>query len=520
MLPRLLHLRPLLFIAVPIVVGAVWIAVETQRSAADSAIVEVKTAQRMLTAMFVQRTSAQAYMDTGRERFLDEYRDGRSRLESTLTQARDLVTEGEEEEREGIAVLGQRARQWQARVEDDMRRGRTTSSSSELLARDALFRRFRAAHRDFETEREEEQVTRAASAARVETALLALVLLVFVTFGIVMQLEARRRNRHARFSELMQAARSESEAYMVLKRHLERILRGATALVLNRNNSANRLEARTPTPPHWAIGDALESAEPESCLAVRTGRPYQQRGGQELLPCDVCGSLDGRSSCVPALVGGEVIGSVLVEHKQRVDDRELQQLRSIVGEAAPVVSNLRNLAVAQARAATDALTGLANKREAEETLKRMIAQSGRMAISLAAVMFDLDHFKLINDTHGHGKGDEVLAATAAAALGEVRESDFVARYGGEEFLMLLPATNRHGAMETAEKVRTAIAEIRIPEVSRLISASFGIAVFPDDSGDAGELIRNADRALYAAKAAGRNRVEAVERNGTPAPATL
>ena len=96
----------------------------------------------------------------------------------------------------------------------------------------------------------------------------------------------------------------------------------------------------------------------------------------------------------------------------------------------------------------------------------------------------------------------------------------MARYGGEEFLILLPGTNRQGAIESAEKVRAAISAVTVREVPSAVTASFGVAVFPDDSGDSGELIRNADRALYAAKAAGRNRVEAVVPNGTPVAAPM
>ena len=85
-------------------------------------------------------------------------------------------------------------------------------------------------------------------------------------------------------------------------------------------------------------------------LAIRTGRPHLGDGGDDdLLPCEICGSLGGRSTCVPSLVGGEVIGSVLIEHGRRLDQREAEQLRAIVGEAAPVVANMRNLALAEAR---------------------------------------------------------------------------------------------------------------------------------------------------------------------------
>jgi diguanylate cyclase (GGDEF)-like protein len=178
-----------------------------------------------------------------------------------------------------------------------------------------------------------------------------------------------------------------------------------------------------------------------------------------------------------------------------------------ITQASPVLANLRNLALSQARAMTDGLTGLPNRRSIEDTLKRMAAYAERTATPLGAVLFDLDHFKQINDLSGHEKGDEVLAAVGAVVSTTVRASDFVGRYGGEEFILLLPDTDRGDAIAIAEKVRVAIAEIDVAGVSRAISASFGVAAIPDDAAEPTLLVRAVDRALYLAKAQGRNRVE-------------
>jgi diguanylate cyclase (GGDEF)-like protein len=106
------------------------------------------------------------------------------------------------------------------------------------------------------------------------------------------------------------------------------------------------------------------------------------------------------------------------------------------------------------------------------------------------------------------QGDEVLAATGVALRSAVRDSDFVGRYGGEEFLLLLPATGKQAALEVAETVRKAIAAIHVPNLNQ-ITASIGVAVMPDDAGDAPTLIRSADRVLYSAKKNGRDRVETI-----------
>jgi diguanylate cyclase (GGDEF)-like protein len=170
------------------------------------------------------------------------------------------------------------------------------------------------------------------------------------------------------------------------------------------------------------------------------------------------------------------------------------------------MANQRNLELAERRAASDALTGLPNRRAADETLKRMAAHAGRTLMPLSVVIADLDHFKQVNDLHGHDLGDKALAAVGQILAEGLRASDFAARYGGEEFLLLLPDTDRAGAGQVAEKLRRAIEMAEIGDLGPM-TASFGIATLPDDAVEPEQLVRNADRALYAAKALGRNRVE-------------
>jgi diguanylate cyclase (GGDEF)-like protein len=149
------------------------------------------------------------------------------------------------------------------------------------------------------------------------------------------------------------------------------------------------------------------------------------------------------------------------------------------------------------------------------------AQANRSITPLTAIMLDLDHFKQINDQCGHGKGDEVLAAVGAALTSCLRESDFAGRFGGEEFLVLLPDTGVEGAVQVAEKMRLTVASISVAGVDPAISVSLGVADLLEHAGNAAGLVREADRALYGAKAAGRNQT-VVSRVGdelTPDPAT-
>jgi diguanylate cyclase (GGDEF)-like protein len=319
--------------------------------------------------------------------------------------------------------------------------------------------------------------------------------------------ERGKERAQTEFAQCLQVVESEEEAHDLLKRHIERSIAGSSAIVLNRNNSADRLVATTPVPVDSELASALVDAKPASCMAVRLGASHDTEPGQErLLTCALCGKIDQPTTCEPLLVGGEVIGSVLIEHPGPLASTDANQVKHSVAQAAPVLANLRNLAIAEMRASTDALTGLPNRRAADDTLKRMAAHASRTMEPLSAILFDLDNFKQINDVFGHARGDEVLAAVGSVLEGHVRASDFAARSGGEEFLILLPSTSSDGARIAAEKVRLAIAEIKIPDVNRLVTASLGVAVIPDHATDGHGLLRNADRAMYEAKARGRNRV--------------
>lgn len=161
-----------------------------------------------------------------------------------------------------------------------------------------------------------------------------------------------------------------------------------------------------------------------------------------------------------------------------------------------------------AMARTDALTGLPNRREILERLQTEIERCARAHHPMAILMFDIDHFKQVNDLRGHAAGDSVLKAVADTAHASLRRIDSCGRVGGEEFLVLLPETSRAEAEAAAERLRAAIADRVIEYTGQplRVTASFGVANRQADAPllDAGQLIQRADRALYAAKAAGRD----------------
>jgi diguanylate cyclase (GGDEF)-like protein len=310
----------------------------------------------------------------------------------------------------------------------------------------------------------------------------------------------------AEFLDSLQIAESEKEAHLILGRHLERSIPGSAVTVFD-CSSVDELE------PINAIdtdGDSVQRSippQPSSCLALRSARTHREgRGDTSLMHCGVCSTTGSAALCEPFVVGGRAIGSVLVTHPEQLDAEDGTRFKRTVAQGAPVLANLRNLALAQFRASNDFLTGLPNKRAAEDTLKRMIAQAHRSVAPLSVIMLDLDFFKQINDQYGHSKGDEVLAAVGTCLQSAMRTADFAGRFGGEEFLVLLPDTARASAAVVAEKIRRAISSIVVPDLDRDVTASLGVAVLPDHAGHSAGLLRMADHALYSAKAAGRNRV--------------
>ena len=176
--------------------------------------------------------------------------------------------------------------------------------------------------------------------------------------------------------------------------------------------------------------------------------------------------------------------------------------------ARPLAQVVGDVARLTRQAHTDALTGLANRRELTVRLADELERAARNGTSLSFVIADIDDFKLINDGFGHQAGDEVIKAVASVLTGSGRETDLAVRFGGEEFVIVLPGARLANARRAAETIRTAIAELEIPgprAESMRVTASFGVAEFPTYATPEA-LLAAADAALYQAKRAGKNRV--------------
>ncbi|MCD5352832.1 GGDEF domain-containing protein [Kineosporia mesophila] len=194
------------------------------------------------------------------------------------------------------------------------------------------------------------------------------------------------------------------------------------------------------------------------------------------------------------------------------DALHLTRLRALAGQAGAAITNVRRYLEVRRLSMTDPLTGLGNRAQLVSSLSREIAAAGRGNGVLTVLMLDIDHFKMVNDTWGHGFGDIVLHDFAARLLACVREADTVARYGGEEFVVLLRDTDADGGCRVAERVLQAARSrpFEDADIRQQVTVSIGVAAYPRDGRTADDVLQAADSALYAAKRDGRNRWRVAE----------
>ncbi|MEX2181070.1 MAG: GGDEF domain-containing protein [Gemmatimonadaceae bacterium] len=278
-------------------------------------------------------------------------------------------------------------------------------------------------------------------------------------------------------------------------------------------------------PQFWVRGTARQSSiVGDVCL---TGEPRTISDTRALLGLqdpvfDDSPLPDGTGSLVVVALrrgeGESTIGALLCGHSEagalgQSDATRLSQLGVVAAGALDTAWAVHD---ATERARTDQLTSLPNRRHFDEKFHKMVEETDRYGGESALVVADIDFFKKVNDTYGHESGDAVLIAVTRALAAERRNVDFVARIGGEEFALLLPQTDSAGALEVAERLRRRIEalQVRTAAGSIGVTVSFGIAMYAARSGTSSRLFDRADRALYAAKHAGRNRVELATADGT------
>lgn len=286
----------------------------------------------------------------------------------------------------------------------------------------------------------------------------------------------------------------------------------------------------------------LESFAPTECWAVRRGQPYR---ADRWTRAPYCRHLTGQSEpgaergrehggehrsehrielngqrggdrgayvCLPLMAQARIFGLLVIEHRDVADELQIETRHrlavALAEQAGLALANIRLRETLRQQSIREPLTGLFNRRYMQETLRRELARAERKGAPLAVVLLDLDHFKRFNDTFGHEAGDAVLVAVARALEQSVRVSDLVCRLGGEEFVVLLAGVGAEMASERAENLLHAIRQLSVEHGQRSlgrITASLGLALYPDHGKTADALIEAADAALYDAKSAGRDR---------------
>ncbi len=311
------------------------------------------------------------------------------------------------------------------------------------------------------------------------------------------------------FGEILQVCNESEEAYEVIKNFGSRLFPETSGGVFLMNEGENLVQAAA----RW--GDCLYSEMDfpvADCWSLRRGQIHVVESGSDQLlckhvPADFSGSYIG----LPMIASGDLTGLLHIEwpghHEIDHDTRDLVQ--NISDMISLSLSNTRLRETLRNQSIRDPLTGVFNRRYLEETLIRELPRAKRKNAPIGVMMLDIDHFKLFNDTHGHEAGDHVLRNLGDLLINKTRKEDIVCRYGGEEFSVIMPEADLQTTYERAELIRVAANELNL--VYRQIplgkvTVSIGVAMFPEHGATGADVIQTADKALYRAKAEGRNRV--------------
>ena len=265
------------------------------------------------------------------------------------------------------------------------------------------------------------------------------------------------------------------------------------------HNRCNRKGIRIPM-GYGVIGTVAQSREP---MILHGNNENHFPFGME----STCQSL----MAAPLIAGSSLVGVLMIVESNPSHEftwADLNLFTMFAQQAAITIRNTRLLEIARRRAETDSLTGLFNHRHFFEAAGHELNRAKRYKHPLTVLMFDIDHFKEVNDTFGHAFGDQVLISISNLCRKLFRNIDIAARYGGEEFVVLLPETPVHIARDVAERLRKAVAKnvISYNRQHHSVTISVGIASFCGSSETAVSLIERADQALYKSKQDGRNRV--------------
>jgi diguanylate cyclase (GGDEF)-like protein len=314
--------------------------------------------------------------------------------------------------------------------------------------------------------------------------------------------------------ELLQASHDEEEVYTIVTNYSNKLFPGETGALYIFNDILNILECVST----W--GDNFKSESeflPDKCWALRLGRLHYVNSSPAELYCQhLTGTSHNEYYCVPMLARGKTLGLLYLQSGNQNAEgsgSELIYTSHIVSTMAKLTAlalgNIKHHEALQNYAIYDSLTGLFNRRYMEETLKREVSRVARNKEPLGLIMVDIDHFKQYNDTYGHAAGDMLLRSIGEFFKDSIRREDIACRYGGEEFVLILPGSSLENTCRRAEQLHEDIKRVRVRHRGNFMNSvevSMGVVVFSEHGSSAELLLESADRALYKAKALGRNRI--------------
>lgn len=313
------------------------------------------------------------------------------------------------------------------------------------------------------------------------------------------------------FTELLTYLLDEREIVVAASAAIEQAL-GPSGIVVHLLN-ASQDRAGVALVRGDATAEDLTRHTLDRCPGIRRGSPYLHEDvGQPLaVPCPAHSATGGTVACLPLTSGTERIGAIhlLWSEVTAMRPSSWSVVNRVCSQAGLTIANRRLVASLEASANTDPRTRLPNSRSFDVQAERVLASRG--SESVGVLMLDLDHFKDLNDRFGHPAGDEALRVFAELLRRSLRPGDVPARYGGEEFAVLLPGADLQAAESVADRIRASLESTPIllgPGIVARITVSAGVAVAPSDGTERLPLLAAADRALYAAKHGGRNRVVA------------
>ena len=341
----------------------------------------------------------------------------------------------------------------------------------------------------------------------------------------VRELERRQRQNLVlgKLGDMMQMCKSAEESRGVVAQYVDELFPDTSGNLYLRNFANDLLE----TAAAW--GDAGPAGDPvigkDDCWALRRGQLHVVEEPNSKLVCShLIVPPAGPCLCAPILGNGEVLGMLHVQlgpeeaHLPRpVRQRRLASQQAwaltVAENIALALANLRLRESLSAQAVRDSLTGLYNRRYMEQALEREVLRASRNGRTVGVLMLDLDHFKNFNDAHGHEAGDMLLRVLGDFLVSHVRAEDIACRHGGEEFVVILPEASPAMSRSRAEELWKGVQGLHVNfhgELLRGVTASVGVAAFPEHGKTTAELLRAADAAMYAAKRRGRDRVEFAE----------